>query len=135
VSTLLEVRTLLKTLACGHSHIRYSAPDPEDRPGVDFDAHGRLDMGVLQELGVPGNAGFYICGPPAFIGDLTAGLTAWGIAKGQIHTELFGAGPSRTPGVAASPQGRPHLPAASWRRAADFVRPEWFERSLGSGIS
>ena len=43
-----EVRTLLKTLAHGHSHIRYSAPDPEDRQGVDFDARGRLDMGVLR---------------------------------------------------------------------------------------
>ena len=106
-----EVRTLLKTLAHGHSHIRYSAPDPEDRPGVDFDARGRLDMGVLQELGVPRNADFYICGPSAFISDLTAGLAAWGIAKGQIHTELFGPGPSSTPGVAASPHGPPHLPA------------------------
>ena len=76
-----EARTLLKTLAHGHSHIRYSAPDAEDRPGVDFDARGRLDMGVLQELGVPRNAGFCICGPPAFISDLTAGLAAWGIAN------------------------------------------------------
>src|SRR5271166_6658584 len=106
-----EVRALLKTLAHGHSHIRYSAPDPEDRPGVDFDARGRLDMGVLQELGVPRNAGFYICGPSAFVSDLTAGLAAWGIAKGQIHTERFGAGPSSTPGVASSPHGPPHLPA------------------------
>ena len=40
-------------------------------------------MGVLQELGVPRNAGFYICGPAAFINDLTAGLAAWGVAKGQ----------------------------------------------------
>jgi ferredoxin-NADP reductase len=108
-----EVRSLLKTLARGHSHIRYSAPDPEDRPGVDFDARGRLDMGVLQELGVPRNAGFYICGPPAFIGDLTAGLAAWGIAKGQIHTELFGAGPSNTPGIVLSPRRPPHPPAGA----------------------
>ena len=106
-----EIRALLKTLAHGHSHIRYSAPDPEDRQGVDFDARGRLDMGVLQELGVPRNAGFYICGPSAFISDLTAGLAAWGIAKGQIHTELFGPGPSGTPGVAATPQRPPHPPA------------------------
>ena len=45
---------------------------------------------ALQELGVPRNADFYICGPSAFISDLTAGLAAWGIAKGQIHAELFG---------------------------------------------
>ena len=53
-----EVRTLLKTLAHGHSHIRYSAPDPEDRPNVDFDARGHLDMSVLQELGAPATPTF-----------------------------------------------------------------------------
>jgi ferredoxin-NADP reductase/MOSC domain-containing protein YiiM len=106
-----EARTLLKALAHGHSHIRYSSPDPEDRPGVDFDAHGRLDMGVLREQGVPRNADFFICGPSAFISDLTAGLVAWGVATDRIHTELFGPGPSITPGVATSPQRPPHLPA------------------------
>ena len=106
-----ETRTLLKALAHGHSHVRYSSPDPEDRPGVDFDAPGRLDMRVLQELGVPRNGDFYICGPTAFMSDLTAGLAAWGIAASRIHTEIFGAGPSNTPGVAASPRRPPHLPA------------------------
>jgi ferredoxin-NADP reductase len=106
-----ETHTLLKALAHGHSHIRYSSPDPEDRLGVDFDAHGRLDMGVLRELEVPRNADFYICGPPAFMSNLTAGLAAWGIAPSRIHTELFGSGPSETPGVAVSPCRPPHLPA------------------------
>jgi hypothetical protein len=55
-----ETRTLLTALAHGHSHVRYSSPDPEDRPGVDFDAPGRLEMRVLQELGVPRNGDFYI---------------------------------------------------------------------------
>jgi len=105
-----EARTLLKALTHGHSHIRYSSPDPEDRPGIDFDAYGRLDIGVLRELEVPSNADFFICGPSAFISDLTAGLAAWGIATGRIHTELFGPGPSKTPGVATSPHRPPHLP-------------------------
>jgi MOSC domain-containing protein YiiM/ferredoxin-NADP reductase len=35
-----ETRTLLNALANGHSHIRYSSPDPEDRPDQDFDARG-----------------------------------------------------------------------------------------------
>jgi ferredoxin len=68
-------------------------------------------MRVLQELGVPRNADFYICGPPAFISDLTAGLAAWGITASRIHTENFGAGPPKTPGIAASPRRPPHLPA------------------------
>ena len=31
-----EARGLLKTLAHRHSHVRYSSPDPEDRPGCRF---------------------------------------------------------------------------------------------------
>ncbi len=106
-----EARTLLNALARGHSHIRYSAPDPEDKPGVDFDAYGRLDLEVLQQLEVPHNADFFICGPSAFINDLATGLAAWGISKGRIHTELFGSGPSITPGVTTSSHTQPHLPA------------------------
>jgi ferredoxin-NADP reductase/MOSC domain-containing protein YiiM len=106
-----ETRTLLNALAHGHSHIRYSSPDPEDRPNLDFDARGRLDMRVLQELGVPHNADFYICGPPAFMSALTAGLAVWGITSCRIHTEIFGLGPSKTPGIAASPRQPPHMPA------------------------
>jgi ferredoxin-NADP reductase/MOSC domain-containing protein YiiM len=105
-----EAKALLKALAHGHRHIRYSSPDPEDRSGADFDAVGHLDIGALAELDVPRDADFYICGPSAFISDLTAGLAAWGIAKGRIHAELFGPGASKNPGVTASPQRPPHLP-------------------------
>ena len=108
-----ETRTLLKALVHGHSHVRYSSPDPGDRPGVDFDAPGRLNMRVLRELGVPRNGDFYICGPPAFMSDLTAGLAAWGVPPSRVHTEIFGAGPSIAPGVAASPRRPPHLPAGA----------------------
>jgi ferredoxin-NADP reductase/MOSC domain-containing protein YiiM/ferredoxin len=105
-----ETRTLLKALVHGHSHIRYSSPDPEDQPGLDFDARGRLDMRALQELEVPRDADFYICGPPAFMSDLTVGLAGWGVAASRIHTEIFGLGPSLTPGIAASPHPQPHVP-------------------------
>lgn len=106
-----ETRSLLQVLAHGQSHIRYSTPDPKDRPGVDFDAAGRLNMQVLEELSLPRNGDFYICGPSTFMNDLTAGLAAWGIAPGCIHTETFGAGPSITPGIDASPRRLPHSPA------------------------
>jgi len=106
-----ETRGLLKALTHHHSHICYSSPDPQDRPKVDFDTPGRLSTRVLQELDVPRNGDFYICGPSTFMSDLTAGLTALGVAPDRIHTEMFGAGPSRTPGIAASPLRPPHLPA------------------------
>ncbi|MGY2996858.1 ferredoxin-NADP reductase/MOSC domain-containing protein YiiM [Mesorhizobium sp. URHB0026] len=106
-----ETRNLLETLVHGHSHISYSSPDREDRLGVDYDADGHLDIEVLRGLHVPRNADFYICGPSAFMGDLSAGLAAWGVVADRIHTELFGPGPSNTPGIAATPSRQPHLPA------------------------
>jgi ferredoxin-NADP reductase/MOSC domain-containing protein YiiM len=109
-SFAVEVRRLLEALRHGYGHIRYSSPGPEDRPTRDFDAPGRLSVAVLQELDVPRDADFYLCGPTAFMSELTAGLAAWGIAAERIHTEIFGAGPSMTPGVAAAPRQPPHQP-------------------------
>ena len=108
-----EARTLLKSMALAHSYICYSAPNPEDKRGVDFDAPGRLDIGVLRELKPPRNADFFLCGPSAFMRDLTAGLAAWGVAADHIHTELFGPEAPIAPGVAASPHRPPHLPAGA----------------------
>ena len=105
-----EARAALKALPHAHSHIRYSAPAPGDRPGVDFDARGRLSSAVLAELGVPSNADFYLCGPATFMVDLSAGLAGWGALKDCIHTEIFGAGASLTPGIAATVPTPPHLP-------------------------
>ncbi|WP_213742749.1 MOSC and FAD-binding oxidoreductase domain-containing protein [Bradyrhizobium sp. dw_411] len=108
-----ETRGLLGSLAHRHSLICYSSPDPQDRPDIDFNTAGHLNTRVLQELDLPRNADFYICGPSSFMNDLSAGLAALGIMPDRIHTEMFGAGPSITPGIAASPRRPPHLPAGS----------------------
>jgi ferredoxin-NADP reductase/MOSC domain-containing protein YiiM/ferredoxin len=105
-----EARTLLAALPRSHRHIRYSAPRPADRPAFDFDAPGRLSVRVLQELGVPRNADFYLCGPAAFLSDFTTALEAWGVTADRVHGEIFGSGPSVTPGVGAAPRRPPHLP-------------------------
>jgi ferredoxin-NADP reductase/MOSC domain-containing protein YiiM len=105
-----ETRTLLKALPHARIHIRYSSPGPEDRLGVDFDARGHLDTSVLKNLGVPRDADFYICGPSAFMDDVTGGLADWRVAASRIHTEIFSSGPSRTPGITASPRRPPHVP-------------------------
>ncbi|MCP3382273.1 MOSC and FAD-binding oxidoreductase domain-containing protein [Bradyrhizobium sp. CCGUVB4N] len=105
-----EVRELLGRLPHHHSHVCYSRPDPNDRPEVDFDSTGHLDRQLLQTINVPQDGDFYLCGPAAFISDLTTALHAWGVAPDRIHTELFGARPSLTPGIAASPNRSAHLP-------------------------
>lgn len=105
-----EARSLLKELPRAHGHVRYSAPGTEDRLSQDFDAIGRLDVDALQELGVPLDADFYLCGPPAFLSGLTSGLASRGVAAARIHSEMFGSVPAKAPGIVALPRRPPHLP-------------------------
>jgi ferredoxin-NADP reductase/MOSC domain-containing protein YiiM len=106
-----EARELLAKLPRARSHVQYSRPEATDRPGVDFDAVGRLSVTVLENPGVPREAEFYLCGPAAFLEDFTAGLVARGVARDHIHSETFGSGKSVTPGVKEAPRPRPHAPA------------------------
>jgi len=108
-----EAHDLLAKLPNARSYVRYSRPDPTDRLGVDFDAAGRLTVTVLEKLGVPRESDFYLCGPPAFLEDFTAGLDGWGVAGDRIHTEIFGSGKSVTPGVTKAPRPVPHVPEGS----------------------
>jgi MOSC domain-containing protein YiiM/ferredoxin-NADP reductase len=108
-----EVRACLEALPNSHSHIRYSSPGADDRPAVDFDAPGRVSVPILEELGVSRDADFYLCGPPTFMIELTAGLAAWGAAASRTHSEIFGAGPALTPGIIAARLRPPHLPAGA----------------------
>jgi len=105
-----ETRSLIKALPRGKSHIRYSRPDPQDRPGVDFDAQGRLGIDVLDTLGVPLDADFYLCGPDGFMKDLNAGFASRGVASDHVHMEIFGPDKSITPGIADAPRQPPHAP-------------------------
>jgi ferredoxin-NADP reductase/MOSC domain-containing protein YiiM len=105
-----ETRALLEALPHVHRLICYSAPLPDDRLTIDFDARGRLDAQAIAKLELPRNGDYYICGPSAFMSDLTSGVQASGVAAERIHTEMFGAGPSLTPGIAAAAGKRPHLP-------------------------
>lgn len=108
-----EARDLLAELPRARSYVQYSRPDATDRLGVDYDAAGRLTVTVLQKLGVPRECEFYLCGPPAFLEDFTAGLAGWGVVRDRVHTEIFGSGDSITPGVKKAPRRLPHAPAGS----------------------
>jgi len=105
-----ESRNLVKALPRGKNFIAYSRPGSRDRPGVDFDASGRITVEVLKKIGVPCNADFYLCGPAGFLRDLKDGLVAWGVSDGWVHTEIFGAGKPITPGVVDRSQAPPHAP-------------------------
>ena len=130
-----EVQGLLKLLPRGHSRILYSAPAPSDRLAIDFDGAGRVDVHVLQALGAPREADFYLCGPAVFMSSLTADLASWGVPAERLHSENFGSEPSLTPGVVATPLRPPHLPDRPAGRADGVFRQKQFGPALGSGVS
>jgi ferredoxin-NADP reductase/MOSC domain-containing protein YiiM len=107
-----ESRLLLSGLSSGHRHICYSRPAPGDAEGRDYQTAGRLSPSVLDDLGLPRAADAYICGPTPFMQQVSAALVAMGIDGARIRTEIFGAAPATTPGVAPAPARPPHPPAA-----------------------
>jgi ferredoxin-NADP reductase/ferredoxin len=106
-----EARTLLSSLPNVRTYIFYSRPSLEDREGLDFDREGRLTAAQLEDLDPPRSAEAYLCGPAAFMDEISAGLSAIGVDASHIHTEPFGPAPPLTPGIASSPARTPHPPA------------------------
>jgi ferredoxin len=105
-----ESRALLASLPHVHADVYYSRPGPSDLEGRDFERAGRLTASVLAELEPPHDAETYICGPAAFMDEISAGLAAIGIDASRIHTEPFGPAAGLTPGIAATPVRKPHPP-------------------------
>ena len=127
-----ESRCLMGTLANGRSHIVYSKPDPDDKPGVDYDSVGHVDTQLLDRLDVTRDADFYLCGPPSFLKQLPQSLKTWGADSTRIHLEVFGPEASITPGIAPSPRPPVHPPAGAARdRTTDFIYHEAGSRSRG----
>lgn len=60
------------------------------REGIDYDAVGRIDMGLLSRHLPFGDYDFYVCGPPQFTQSLYDGLRGYSIADSRIHAEAFG---------------------------------------------
>jgi ferredoxin-NADP reductase/MOSC domain-containing protein YiiM len=105
-----ESRSLLTGLAHGHRHVCYSRPAPGDVQGRDYQTTGRLSASVLAALELPRDADAYICGPAAFMAEISTALVDLGIDPGRVRTEIFGAAPSQTPGIAAAAARPPHPP-------------------------
>ena len=106
-----ESRSLLAGLARGHRYVSYSRPGPDDVAGRDYQSPGRLSADVLAGLGLPRDADAYLCGPAAFMTQVSAALESLGIESARVHTEIFGTAGSVTPGIAAAAARPPHLPA------------------------
>jgi ferredoxin-NADP reductase/MOSC domain-containing protein YiiM len=105
----LEFRTILKELPRGRSCVVYSSPAATDRLGVDFDISGRINIALLEKIGVPQKSDFYLCGPTSFMQSIGDGLREWGVPSFNVHSEIFGALEGITPGMAPSAH-TPHAP-------------------------
>jgi ferredoxin-NADP reductase/MOSC domain-containing protein YiiM/ferredoxin len=121
-----EAAALLAGLPRAHSHVCFSRPRPEDRLGRDYDSAGRLSVDLLRTLKVPHDAEAYLCGPAAFLTDLTAAVIEAGVPADRIHTEIFGSQPGLTPGISVAPSRPPHPPAGEPGDgpAVSFVRSD-----------
>ena len=104
-----EARSLLKQLPRGRGFVVYSRPAATDKLGVDFDASGRIDTTLLEKIGVSRDSDFYLCGPSSFLENMRDGLQNWGVPARNVHSEIFGALESITPGVAQDGH-TPHMP-------------------------
>ncbi len=105
-----EARTLLSALPNAKSFIAYSRPNSQDHQGREFDSTGHITKQAFEKLAIPREADFYLCGPQAFIRDLTATLAVYGVPNNRIHSETFGPAAAITPGIAAAPKIAPHQP-------------------------
>jgi ferredoxin-NADP reductase/MOSC domain-containing protein YiiM/ferredoxin len=104
-----EAHALLVSLPQAREHLFYSAATPAERDRVHA-ADGHLTREALAGLAVPTGGAAYICGPSSFMADMQQALTAVGVASAAIHTELFGALPSITPGITGQAGQPPHQP-------------------------
>jgi len=112
-----EARALLDSLPNARSHIYYSRPDAGD-------PSGHLTAAMIAELEPPRDAEAYVCGPTAFMTEISAALAAIGLGATHIHTEPFGPAAGLTPGIASTPARAPHAPAGETGSgpAVEFAR-------------
>ena len=105
-----EVRRLMLAFPHGRSYVCYSKPAALDKLGVDFDATGHLSRSALEQVGIPGEADVYLCGPTAFMADMKAALAGCGVPPKQIRLEVFNGGETSSPGVVGTVARNPHRP-------------------------
>jgi ferredoxin-NADP reductase/MOSC domain-containing protein YiiM len=104
-----EARDLLKSLPHTREHLFYSHATAAELHR-DNAVAGHVTKDTLAALRLPPSSQAYICGPPAYMADVSDALSAIGIGPSSIHRELFGALPATNPGVVGQPALAPHPP-------------------------
>lgn len=90
-------------------HTRFSRPLATDRIGVTHDCVGRIDKDLIRKIVAPlGACNVYVCGPLAFMSDVSRWINDIGVPGIRVMTELFGPAAGKTPAA-----GRPRRPQHS----------------------
>ncbi|MER7180396.1 MOSC and FAD-binding oxidoreductase domain-containing protein [Streptomyces hyaluromycini] len=103
-----EAHALLARLPHAREHVHYTAAAP--CPGENHITRGRPTAASLTALGIPADADAYLCGPTAFMDDLSGHLRDLGLRPERIRTERFGALAAVNPGVTPTAAVHPHQP-------------------------
>ncbi|MGI5505584.1 MOSC domain-containing protein [Lentzea sp. CA-135723] len=99
-----EAASLVAGLARGREHVHYT-------DGGGQGASRRMARDTLSSLSLPTAASAYLCGPEAFMADMTEALLGLGFDPGRVHTELFGARTAINPGLTDATTVAPHQPS------------------------
>ena len=71
--------------------IRFSSrPAEDERPGIDYNAAGRIQAADFSSLLPFGDHDFYLCGPGSFMQNVYDGLRDMRVPDDRIHAEAFG---------------------------------------------
>ncbi len=85
-----HVRGLVANQASLSAHIVYAEPEPQDRPGEDFDREGLITAEWLVANTPSERATYYLCGPKPFLAALANGLARAGVPAERVRFEFFG---------------------------------------------
>ena len=75
----------------------YTAPLPTDHEGIDFFAKRYIDASVVDQALIERRARVYMCGPPAMMNTVNAGLLSRGVPRFDIFSEVFRSPPVLPP--------------------------------------
>lgn len=85
-----EVDRLVNAKRFAAKRIYYSAAEPDDRLGQDYDTEGRITANDLLALDAGKDAQYMLCGPADFMNGLKSGLETAGVPSDHINFESFG---------------------------------------------
>ncbi len=88
-------------------HVVYSRPDETDRPGIDHQHVGHVDLALLQRTLPHGRHRFFICGPATMMATLVPALKDWGVPDEDVRFEAFGPASVPRPSRSDEPSSAP----------------------------